>query len=390
MRFGEQPKLFSAPVFPTWNDTSIQNSSYGPACYQIDLSELKPPNPNRGPSLPDFRAPLENLTQCEDCLFLDVYAPRSAFGTDGKPAKNLPVVVWFYGGAYAFGAKELGASRPLYTGQSMLTAAQDDIIFVAGNYRLGAFGWLAGSYMQSVGQPNAGLYDQALLLEWVNKYISRAGGDPRSVSAWGESAGGSSILHHLVREGGTKDPLFKNFLVQSPAYEWSWDNKKDGTLDQMYQAFSSAAGCGSTYDIDCLRNVGIGNLTRANKEIYDLVHIDKIFPVGPSIDGEWIQTLPTISLTTSTFCPASQQWLQKCIANSFCLKQTTTGPTSAERSSPTPQANPSALRPTSPARRSLIASCSSTTGRRKRKSAAQSPSNIIARARRIPATTRLA
>lgn len=56
---------------------------------------------------------------------------------------------------------------PLYTGRSTIAASKYQMIFVAGNYRLGAFGWLSGDYMQKYGQPDAGLYDQALLFQWV-------------------------------------------------------------------------------------------------------------------------------------------------------------------------------------------------------------------------------
>lgn len=247
-----------------------------------------------------MQLPLDgSMPQSEDCLFLDIYAPASNFDENGKPIKQLPVIVWFYGGAYAFGSKNLGGDLPLYTGQSMLAAQDYQAVFVAGNYRLGAFGWLAGSYMESAGQPNAGLYDQSLLLSWVKNYIAKAGGDPTNVSAWGESAGAGSILHHLIREGGTKDPLFRNFLVQSPAFEWSWDNSKDGTLDNVYRTFSNLSGCGYTYDISCLRDKNITDLIQPNQDLFANVKQTGIFPIGPSVDGQWIQTIPALSFANS-------------------------------------------------------------------------------------------
>ena len=36
-------------------------------------------------------------------------------------------------------------------------AFDHDVMFVAENYRLGAFGWLAGQYMEKYGTLNAGL-----------------------------------------------------------------------------------------------------------------------------------------------------------------------------------------------------------------------------------------
>lgn len=296
VRFGAQPPRFGRSAFPTQWD----NSSSGAACYQVNADGLQ--IPHRGPvSAPDLRAPLKDIPQSEDCLFLDVYVPASNFDANGNPIRALPVVVWFYGGAFAFGAKELGDGISLYTGQSLLSATNGQTVFVAGNYRLGAFGWLAGRYMQSDGQTNAGLYDQALLLNWTGQYISRVGGSPSRVSAWGESAGGGSILHHLIREGGTVHPQFNTFLVQSPAFPWSWDNQPLGTLDEVYLNFSQAAGCGRNFNIACLRSANIATLVNANEYLYRNVKASGIYPVGPSVDGTWIQTIPALSFAASTF-----------------------------------------------------------------------------------------
>jgi carboxylesterase type B len=55
------------------------------------------------------------------------------------------------------------------------------------NYRVGAFGWLAGQDVQRNGDANAGLLDQRAALMWVQKYITKFGGDPNngtSSSSW--------------------------------------------------------------------------------------------------------------------------------------------------------------------------------------------------------------
>lgn len=116
----------------------------------------------------------------EDCLFLDLYVPSSAVSS---PNPNVPVVVWFYGGAYVYGSKNgLGPDVPFYNGTGMLQAAakaNSKLIFITGNYRLGAFGWLAGTQMEKLGLPNAGLYDQRLVLQWVQDFIHLVSGDKR-------------------------------------------------------------------------------------------------------------------------------------------------------------------------------------------------------------------
>lgn len=291
VRFGAEPERFGAPSFPTVLDNTVHKSSNleSLSCIQIERAET--PNPPGGKH-PIGEDP--NGTQTEDCLFLDLYVPKSAL--EGGPP--LPVVVWIYGGGYAFGSKDQEGS--LYTGRALLRAAQYKTIFVTGNYRVGAYGWLAGHYMEQVGQPNAGLYDQALLLQWVQQYIHLANGDPGRVSAWGESAGAGSILHHLIRNDGTQDPLFQTFFVQSPAFEWSWDNSPGGRLDQIFGQFSKLAECESEYDIDCLRKASPEKLRAANQGLYKAIRETGLFPVGPAVDGNWIKSIPAVTLSQST------------------------------------------------------------------------------------------
>jgi len=81
----------------------------------------------------------------------------------------------------------------------------------------------------SGGVANVGLLDQIAALEWTQKYISYLGGDPNklaslfcwtdfSITAMGESAGASSIMHHLSAYGGTVKPIFNRAILQSPAF----------------------------------------------------------------------------------------------------------------------------------------------------------------------------
>ena len=264
------------------------NISYGPRCIQV-----------RYPACETAPAPVEEHS--EDCLFLDVYVPRTVFGNATAIAET-PVVVWIFGGAYVFGGKQTyGKKDPLYDGKGLIHAAKNylkekpNVIFVAGNYRLGALGWLAGPAFQHSGIPavsNAGLYDQRLLFEWVQKYIGLFGGDKTQVSAWGESAGGGSILHHLVRTGTEheRDPLFKRALLQSPAYQWQWDRSPGGEMDQTYRKFMEFANCN---DMHCLLNAPIKTLIKANQDLFNNARKVGLFPVGPAVDDVWISELPT-------------------------------------------------------------------------------------------------
>lgn len=230
----------------------------------------------------------------EDCLFLDIYVPRSVL--DG--GSQVPVVVWFYGGAYVFGSKhQFDISKiPLYSGKGLLNVTADPLIFVAGNYRLGAFGWLAGSYMEKEALPNAGLYDQRMILKFVQNNIGKVNGDPKAVSAWGESAGASSILHHLVSKEGKQDPLFSKAVLQSPAFQWQWD--RTGSLNDTYTRFAGFADC-QNGDINCLQLASEAKLSDANQKLFqDSTACQGVFPVGPSLDGQLLKTLPAVAFKT--------------------------------------------------------------------------------------------
>lgn len=110
------------------------------------------------------------------------------------------------GGYQLFGA--------LYDPSVWINNNKNGFIVVEIQYRLGAFGFLSSPDIQSKGQLNAGLLDQRFALQWVQKYISKFGGDPTRVTIAGESSGAGSVVHHSLAYGGKESNLFTN--VGSP------------------------------------------------------------------------------------------------------------------------------------------------------------------------------
>lgn len=125
----------------------------------------------------------------EDCLYLNVWSPAK------RNTKNLPVLVYFYGGGFVAG----DGSEPRYDGANM---AKKGIVVVTVNYRLNIFGFFAHPELTKEtsykGSGNYGLLDQNAGLKWVKKNIAAFGGDPNKITIAGESAGSISVSAHMA------------------------------------------------------------------------------------------------------------------------------------------------------------------------------------------------
>ena len=232
----------------------------------------------------------------EDCLFLDIFVPGAAVRSPSST--KLPVIHWFFGGGYIFGSKDqLEPELPFYDGTGMISQSGNNIIFVASNYRLGAFGFLAGTTMETQGLPNAGLWDQRAALQWTQDNIALVGGDPTQVTAMGESAGAGSILHHLVAEGGTLAPLFSKAILQSPAFQPAWGRQQG--LQAVYTQFEALAGCAGL-GVACLRAASSETLLTANTALNNAA-ADGTFIVGPAADGSFIRQVPALEFASGNY-----------------------------------------------------------------------------------------
>jgi para-nitrobenzyl esterase len=142
---------------------------------------------------------LGDLPQSEDCQNLSVTLP-----SDVQPGESLPVMVWIHGGSYVTGAGDIPIQDPT------ALVAEQRVIVVAVTYRLGLLGYLG----TPSGRPaNLGLLDQLAAFRWVQRNIAAFGGDPRRVTAFGQSAGGDAVAHAMATPGA--EQLFSRAIIQS-------------------------------------------------------------------------------------------------------------------------------------------------------------------------------
>jgi para-nitrobenzyl esterase len=162
----------------------------------------------------------------EDCLTLNIWAPANA--------ENAPVFVWIHGGSLTAGSSK----EPLYDGARL---AEEGIIVVSINYRLGVLGYLAHPRLSAESPDgvsgNYGLLDQIEALRWVRDNIASFGGNPAQVTIGGESAGALSVMYLMAAPSARG--LFAGAIAQS-AYMISMP-----TLDRRAHGEFSAEEIGS-------------------------------------------------------------------------------------------------------------------------------------------------
>lgn len=180
---------FQPPVqVPDWT-SELSATSLSPACPQAPVPFLDDVLGTRYGELPGS----------EDCQNLSITMPG-----DVRPDEKLPVMVWIHGGSYTTGSGDLAIFDPTRL------VAENRVIVVSVTYRLGLFGFLA----TPAGRPgNLGLLDQLEAFRWVQRNIQAFGGDPRRVTAFGQSAGGDAIAHLMATPEAPT--LFQRAIIQS-------------------------------------------------------------------------------------------------------------------------------------------------------------------------------
>ena len=140
----------------------------------------------------------------EDSQYVDIYAPVGA-----GPDESLPVMFWRYGGGQTSGSsRAYDASR---------LAAENGVVVIVTNYRVGPFGWFHHpSIIPEGASGHFALYDLMAALEWVRRNAASFGGDPLNITIFGESAGAQNVLALYMAPAA--EDLFDKAIIQSGGF----------------------------------------------------------------------------------------------------------------------------------------------------------------------------
>lgn len=190
-----------------------------------------------GPMCVQFTDSADKIS--EDCLRLNVYTRTQT------PTKPRPVIIYLHpGGFYSTAGPEHFMDR--------------DIVLVTINYRLGMLGFLSTGTSDAPG--NNGLKDQVQAFKWVRDNIDKFGGDPKSVTLMGYSAGGMSITMHLVSP--MSQGLFQRAIVMSGSATAQWEIPSDQMdLARKQTQLLNCSDQSIESIMDCLKKVSLKSIS---------------------------------------------------------------------------------------------------------------------------------
>lgn len=186
-----------------------------------------------------------------------------------------PVFVFFHGGRFTIP----GPHSPFYNGQYF--ADTEDVVVITISYRLGIFGF---SGVPGLVQ-NVALLDQRAAVEWVRDNIAGFGGDPKRITLFGQSAGGSSVDYWPFAY--RKAPIVAG-LISHSGTAFSFVPNSVNYSQTLFYNVSNALGCGNVGTspasaVSCVRSKNFTDVLRAA--------------------GNNVTALPTQALAQATFHP---------------------------------------------------------------------------------------
>lgn len=209
----------------------------------------------------------------EDCLTLDVRTPA----LKGK----LPVLVWIHGGGNRAGGPN----------DIVLSDIAKSVVLVGIRYRLGIFGFLSHRKLtaEQGASGNYGFMDQLAALRWVQRNISRFGGDPARVTIAGESAGSQDVS--LMFAAPAARPLFARAIMESGSPGFGLPFRSLADAENIGDQADALLGTGG--ELAKMRRVSPAALLAVDRELHDdALEANDYLWLRITIDGAFIARSP--------------------------------------------------------------------------------------------------
>lgn len=227
--------------------------------------------------------------ESNNCQNLNIWTP-------GLDDEKRPVMVWLHGGGFSTGS----ANESDYDGAAL--AADQDVVVVGVNHRLGVYGFLNLASYDSKYQSsaNVGMLDIIDALQWIQDNIASFGGDPDNVTLFGQSGGGAKVL--ALMSSPYAEGLFQRGIVESGATETMGVvfTQEDVSEDLTTEILNNLGI--SEDNIEDLQDVSNDDLmaaaTAAEQTIAERYQIPQSFGEGyayewePVIDGDFLPEDP--------------------------------------------------------------------------------------------------
>ncbi|XP_072032904.1 crystal protein-like [Amphiura filiformis] len=204
-------------------------------------------------------------------------------------------MLWLHGGNFQSG----GAGGILY--DARFIANMSEVVVVTINYRLGALGFMATSGGDDRLVGNYGFQDQQAALRFVRDNIANFGGNPNSVTLFGQSAGAQSIAVHLIAE--ESEPLFHQAILISDPFTIPYQTPTRGA--ELGDLTAELLGC-IPGDVKCLRSRPAEEVLEqsnkaANMILDPQVPLQVFEPWIPTIDGTTVPADPLVAFQAGKF-----------------------------------------------------------------------------------------